>query len=357
MDILAKNRAAVKTCARLVVENDDYTTLIGRVMADRMGDLVLLNYNDRCMFDGAMTEREKACRGLIVNKTTGEIVAWPLAKFYNLGEAVPSATARLVEVSEKIDGSLGILYRHNGEYKIATRGSFTSKQAAWATDFLHKKHDLRGLDGKLTLLFEIVYPQNRVVVDYQAKEALILLAARDRQDGHELRRSAVRELATQFGFETPRLYNFASAKDAEIVAHGLIDAEGFVLLYDDGSRFKVKSDDYRIKHRLFSGFGFQHVLETIAADAFDDMLPTLDDERLAQTKAWAKDIVNEELAIEQRIFEFYEQNKQKSRKDFALAARAELGDQAMLAFLALDGRDVRSAILQRFVKNGVARWR
>ena len=30
---------------------------------------------------------------------------------------------------EKKDGSMGTLYRHNGEYKVATRGSFYSDQA------------------------------------------------------------------------------------------------------------------------------------------------------------------------------------------------------------------------------------
>ena len=40
------------------------------------------------------------------------------------------------ETMEKLDGSLIIIFHHNGRWRTATKGSFTSSQAQWAENFL-----------------------------------------------------------------------------------------------------------------------------------------------------------------------------------------------------------------------------
>ncbi|HRF99146.1 MAG TPA: hypothetical protein PLZ51_28235, partial [Aggregatilineales bacterium] len=74
----------------------------------------------------------------------------------------------------KMDGSLGILYRWQGAYYIATRGNFDSDQAIWATIFLRTHYDLHNLADEYTLLFEIIYPDNRIVVNYGQRQDLVL---------------------------------------------------------------------------------------------------------------------------------------------------------------------------------------
>lgn len=108
----------------------------GDVRAVYHEGLVLFNYTQQCQYAGRWNWFEQQSRGLILNATTGEIVARPFPKFFNLGECTPALGATIDYITEKWDGSLGILYRHNDEYKIATRGSFTGEQAQWATDFL-----------------------------------------------------------------------------------------------------------------------------------------------------------------------------------------------------------------------------
>src|SRR5690606_23624256 len=80
---------------------------------------------------------------------------------------------------DKIDGSLGIQYRlPDGRQAIATRGSFTSDQALHATKRLREAGwDIMPHDFAFTWLWEIVYPGNRVVVDYGDRDELVYLGA------------------------------------------------------------------------------------------------------------------------------------------------------------------------------------
>lgn len=53
-------------------------------------------------------------------------VARPFPKFFNLDEAIANGEqlpAEAFEVTEKLDGSLGILYWLDGEPRLATRGT------------------------------------------------------------------------------------------------------------------------------------------------------------------------------------------------------------------------------------------
>lgn len=100
----------------------------------------------------------KACRGLIVDAENW-IVQRPFEKFFSIEQLEP------FDVYDKLDGSLGILYWVGDEPAIATRGSFISDQAKRGTEFLRARKDLN-LDRRYTYLFEIIYPENRVVVNY-----------------------------------------------------------------------------------------------------------------------------------------------------------------------------------------------
>jgi len=100
----------------------------GRVYAKTCDDLTLFNYSPEVQYAGDWNPFELMSRGLILSRS-GEVVARPFDKFFNYGEGGQFPTHPLVSVTEKMDGSLGILYRHDGLHKIATRGSFDSDQA------------------------------------------------------------------------------------------------------------------------------------------------------------------------------------------------------------------------------------
>ena len=147
--------------------------------------LTILNYTDKATFDQRWNDVTMHCRGLIVNNVTDEIVARGPRKFFNYGE--PSAPDypldTLVRLTRKEDGSLGIGWYYVDEdedchWGLATRGSFTSEQAAHATELVRENRRLIGHyevmsesleqyhDCHISYIGEIVYPENRIVLDY-----------------------------------------------------------------------------------------------------------------------------------------------------------------------------------------------
>ncbi len=112
------------------------------------------------------------CRGLILDDN-GQIVGRPFRKFWNSGQVEPPANESF-QVWEKLDGSLGIVCMYAGERIVATRGSFESDQANWLREWFDAKYDDFYPSGE-TWLFEIVYPGNRIVVDYGDRKEAVLL--------------------------------------------------------------------------------------------------------------------------------------------------------------------------------------
>lgn len=144
--------------------------------------LTILNYTDKATFEQRWNNVTTHCRGLIVCFDTDEVIARGPRKFFNYGE--PSAQEypldTLVRLTRKEDGSLGIGWVYDdGEdwrYGIATRGSFTSEQAEHASQLVfgnstpHYELFLDSIDQyaqkDYSYIGEIVYPENRIVLDY-----------------------------------------------------------------------------------------------------------------------------------------------------------------------------------------------
>ena len=89
--------------------------MYGEVKATYNGDLVLFNYTAKAQYAGRWNFFERVSRGLILNWRTGEVVARPFDKFFNLGEPRgPLFQGGIISVTEKKDGSLGFFYSDNG---------------------------------------------------------------------------------------------------------------------------------------------------------------------------------------------------------------------------------------------------
>lgn len=147
--------------------------------------LTIYNYSDEVAFGGWWNPVTLTCRGLILDDDF-QIVARPWAKFFNLGQRDNEiAWDAPVEVTDKLDGSLGILYPDGDGGGIATRGSFESDQAKYATREIWKPRysHMSPLPG-ITMLFEIIIPWNRIVVNYGQMEDLVLLGAVDNVWGY-----------------------------------------------------------------------------------------------------------------------------------------------------------------------------
>ena len=154
----------------------------------------------------------------------------------------------------KEDGWLGILYRIDGEHRIATRGSFKSSGAVFATSLL-KKYNLDSLPDDVTLVFEIICPITRVVVDYGDRSDLVLLAAYNRHTGEEYSWDQVSAWGREFGFTFAESYDkhWLGYCRGQLKTVSGAKLEGFVIRFDNGLRVKIKSEDYfRRSHLLMS---------------------------------------------------------------------------------------------------------
>ena len=264
----------------------------GHVNVAERGDLLLFDYTTGAHIANRWNFFESVSRGLMINRRTGEIVARPFDKFFYWLDGGRRSSGHIVSITEKVDGSLGILYRHKGEYLVTTKGSFFSPQARWATRFLQANYDLDGLPDELTLMFEIIYPDNRIIVDYGEREDLALLAARNRFTGEFLPQFPdLYELGTCFGFNMPQVYTYNSIDDI-IAETGQIDAnfEGWIVEFSDGQRFKFKMDEYVEIHKLMRGLNYDDVVKQMADGSINRTLEIVPDAFLDETRQWVDDI-------------------------------------------------------------------
>ena len=145
--------------------------------------LMILNYTQKCNYDKAWDEYTVLTRGLIL-RPDGTIHSRSLKKFWNLNEppgpSLETLPQEVPEITLKQDGYLGVSYWHDGEMKVASRGSFSSEYALWATEWLKSRIPssvAAALTEKLTLVFEILYPHRRIVVDNAMRIMLAVCGA------------------------------------------------------------------------------------------------------------------------------------------------------------------------------------
>lgn len=249
-----------------VVDLDDFYASVNdgfiRLTGSAAG-LTVANYTDRCTWDRAWTPTTLACRGLIFDEQQ-RVVARPFPKFFNHGE--PNAPAiplhDYVVTTDKVDGSLGILYPSPfGGYSIATRGSLTSEQALVGSLIWKSKYAGRFTPNpSWTYLFEIVYPDNRIVLDYGDQRDLILLGAVDIATGR-----SVNPTAAALGWPGPAAETLSHPTLASALSAPPREGrEGMVVWHPaTDSRVKLKQEDYLRLHKLLTGVSERDIWEVM----------------------------------------------------------------------------------------------
>jgi len=205
--------------------------------------LTIWNYTEKVQYENLWDEVTLMCRGLVTDNE-GNIVATPFQKFFNIEEGKFEPTEKF-EVYEKMDGSLGIVFWYEGQWVVATRGSFTSDQAIKARELL-QKYNTDIMFRHLTFCFEIIYPENRIVLDYGNDEKLVLLGTFDK-NGKEYDVEMWRE----YGFDVVKKYDGINdyKQLKEMVKN---DQEGFVVKFSNGDRVKVKGAEYLRLHKIMT---------------------------------------------------------------------------------------------------------
>lgn len=281
-------------------------------------------------------------RGLILDEEARLVAATPFPKFFNYGENGTIPPDEPFVVTEKLDGSLGIIFFHNGRWRCATKGSFYSEQAKWAEAALvDRSHAL--VEG-WTYLAEIIYPENRIVLDYGDRAGLVLLAALSTSTGHHIGPgwdgdggAWPAEVVTVYG----------DADDVTTVdPNDRPNAEGYVVLSGDRlTRVKLKADEYMRLHKILTGVSNVTVWELLRNG---DDLSTLYDKVPDEFAAWAKSTVadldaayNSVLADARKVYDRIA-HLLPDRKAFA--AEAVQSDHRSILFALADDKPVAPLI-------------
>ena len=160
----------------------------GCIYKKEKNDLTLYNYTVKCTQDRHWNDFTLSARGLVLCLDQKKIVALPFPKFFNYGETGYDIPKENYFSTDKLDGSLGIIYCWNNKWNVCTRGSFDSPQAQWAERWFTEHFFMKNFNtitNNLTILAEIIYPENKIVVNYGNTEELFFLSSYNRETFEE----------------------------------------------------------------------------------------------------------------------------------------------------------------------------
>jgi RNA ligase len=266
-------------------------------------NIKVFNYLPETQFSKKWDNITKLCRGLIMDVSTNEIIARSFEKFFNASEHIESGLDIPNEtptITEKIDGSLIIHSRINGKDCLSTRGSFISDQAIWATNWWNKNIKQEIYKEGWTHLFEVVYPENTIVVRYDFS-GLVYLGSVNIETGQ-----------TSF-FEMPepiRVVKIIGNTDfTKLLEMDGENEEGFVCYFPNSElRLKIKFPQYVKLHKIVtmlseigiwellkSGQGINEIIKNVPDEFFKWVKSVADDlcKKYAEINLESSKIVNE----------------------------------------------------------------
>ena len=240
----------------------------------------ILNYSPKAQSKKFWDEYTMSCRGMVID-AEGNILARPFQKFKNFEEHDPSEIDMSMPfvIYEKMDGSLIIVfyYEPKMEWIVASRGSFISEQSIEAKKMIGSKTEKFQKD--CTYLFEIIYPENRIVVNYGDRRELVLLSRIQTSIGNEIFHVDLIRLYSNL-FTVVKLYDIKGIKKLSDLRELEEDnREGFVVRFIDGFRVKVKFAEYCRLHVILTNVSNLTVWEHMRDNfEFDELLDRVPDE-------------------------------------------------------------------------------
>jgi hypothetical protein len=358
--------------------------------------LSIYNYTQETQYEKYWDSITLACRGVVVDHETGEVLVRPFPKFFNweeVADRVP-VTGDYVYVQEKMDGSLGILFyyekrltleeRYNiwfnnnvvsgmernfdptklpdfndpyyeptpvtrGEWVMATRGSFTSEQAVKGLAIARRLFNLDAFKKSVTYLCEIIYPENRIVVDYSEEKLVFLGASIPRAELNWTVATTIfieSEIKPEYIVKTEQYFLFGEGMYNALKEKNLENKEGYVLrFYPSNFRMKIKFEDYIKLHRVLTQCSSYDIWENLKQ--FDKLPNELLDNIPDEFYKWVEGLeisirlnfnkirVEHEAMVAKAREEFTE------KRDFALWVNSlnRAGINHSLLFAIWDGKD------------------
>lgn len=307
--------------------------------------LKILKYSPKTAYSGEWTDLRKKARGLVID-SEGNIVANSIPKFHNHSEIqgleILEKNKNLkYEITDKLDGSLIQVALWNDNLIITSSGSFTSPQALKAKSYLEYWKAGYTFQKGNTYILEIIYPENRIVLNYGEKESLNLLAIRNTETGEEL------EFGECYFQEVVEKVD-KKIEDIllELGREDYINKEGYVVRFENGDRVKFKYKKYVELHKIVSNLSEKSIWESLSSDGNPELsLEGIPDEIFDWVKKTCMGFRNEFKEIEALILNAKNYvDKIETRKEKAVLILESYRYIRGPLFMAIDGKDYSKAI-------------
>lgn len=209
-----------------------------------------------------------------------------LDKFFNVNEVEENQFDLLKEkdvlmIQEKQDGSLiRFISLPDGSIVAKTKLGFTNSQAMEAMQIYNKNKSLQdfvkeSLDQNLAVMFELVSPFNKIVIDYNEAN-LIALQMRDEETGKYLD-IYNHNLVKKYQVKLTEKKDMMTLDYMMNLRETLENTEGFIVTFADGHKAKVKTKWYFDRHKILDASSQENeVIEMVLEETLDDAISILD---------------------------------------------------------------------------------
>ena len=335
------------------------------VIADK-GEYTVINYllASPEVFPDVVTKEDailRECRGIAFDSVSGNIISRPFHKFFNYGEREETRNIDLSKsfvIGDKLDGSMiRPLFLKSG-MRLGTRMGITDVAMQAEKFIADKPNYLEYMRlchfARYTPMFEWCSRKQRIVLDYP-EDSLVLLAVRETEFGNYQDETQMKEEAMALGIP---VVEYSLSKPGIPLIHEATKAEenkeGYVVVFDDGHRMKIKTDWYVLLHKTKELVSTEkNLLKTILTNTLDDIKPTLPDHDLKSVevyeKAVAKGIEETEIVLSSIYTGLYDTYNFETKKSFAITI-SNLGKYKPFLFKMWDGEYPREMIIRELLK-------
>ena len=270
-----------------VLNTDLYNWFDQCTLIIQKGDYALISYS---LIKGGETDIYsnpnsilRNCRGTVINMRTCELVLLPFRKFFCINETEECSMevvtekikhAKLVEITDKLDGSMLAIRWYNNDIFVGATGSLSAKKnprlricKKYITDN-HKEMFQKYKDW--TFIFEIILFNFPQIVEYpKEKDGIYLIGARNVHTGETLPYYKLKELAEKYQILMTEIDTHSLSEILTIRNNYKANQkEGWVIRVDD-TLYKMKCDDYLEMNKLL-GTSPNVILRAWLAGVLDD---------------------------------------------------------------------------------------
>lgn len=306
--------------------------------------LYIYNYTRSVQYGGLWDDVTINFRGTILDES-GNLVAKSFPKFKNIEEHLSTELPNEdFNIYEKMDGSLGITYFYDNKWNMATRKCFYSDQAIKGLEILNR-FDTSLLDVNYTYLFEIIYPNNWIIVRYN-EEKLVLLAKYNVATGEE---GDVQTDYYKANFDVVNCYDNLPNNFGELKRTIEDNKEGYVLRFKNGMRVKMKSEEYVKLHKILTNVSNMDIwLYMKNGEDLSLILDVIPDEMDNNVKEFVDYLKMSYNIVYDTALDFYDklfdENMIASKKDFALLIKDLCPNNKALLFAFWDKKEYENII-------------